>query len=148
MKQALLYSIKVWLTTVSIAPLMYCMALSVADKESILAVRAYAGSWPVACIMYTILFIGVSFLPWVVYFLTIWLLNKFTDLFTTIRWLATILGEVILIISFSVLYWLEHGNVDYLYYLMFTCFALVLAVCTRFYKFNQTSSEQDQIQTI
>jgi hypothetical protein len=132
MRQVFKYSIKVWLTSVALAPILYSLTLLVVDRQSILVVFAYAG--PVAIVTYGILITAVSMLPWLIYFLTIWLLTRFTDSFKSTEWLTTVFAELILMASFGMLYILDDSPESYLFYLMFVCFSVVLGTCTRFYK--------------
>jgi hypothetical protein len=138
MRQALFYSLKVWLTTVSTAPILYSLVLFVVDKDMIDNAFRYAGSWPLAYIMYTLLFTGISFIPWITYWLIVWILRNYCSFTNPTSWLPTIVAEAVLVISFAGLYIINHGDVDFLFFIMLTCFALVLLVTTRFFKLAGT----------
>ena len=133
MKQPFIYSFKVWLTTICLALVVYALVLSIVDREGLDNVLGMSFYWLEAFLMYIMLFMGITLIPFLIYWLALWLLHRYYKAFTCSSWLPTLLGELLVILSFIVLITLGGDNLSLPTVVMLISFVVALGVSTRFY---------------
>lgn len=139
MKQVLIYSLKVWLTSVLISPIIFILIEITFKTRSFIDVNSVLGF-----IAYSIPYGLVLSIPsWLLFFACIYNISKFIRNLLTIRLIVTLVGSVLSLLSFYIIFHRDDDTTGVIPWALSYC--IIIIAGSWFYAFNANVTESKSI---